>query len=126
MLHLKLMKSYESSTATLRALLAHPSLQRDKVEETMDALQNANADARDIYDAIRVGGDIMLNEAGVQLDDDELEAELESLAHAEREKEEMVRIESKQSERVAADSPQALQAHAVEERPLSERVAEAA
>ena len=46
------MRTYESRTATLRALLAHPSLQRDVVERTFDALADANADARELDEAV--------------------------------------------------------------------------
>ena len=59
------MKTYESSTATLRAVLAHPLLQREKVDETMDAMASANAEARDIDDAIKIGMDVAQTEAGV-------------------------------------------------------------
>ena len=71
------MKSYESSTATLRMILGHPSLQRGKIEETMDAMASASADARDVEDAIKIGGDSAAAEAGI--DDSELEAELQAL-----------------------------------------------
>lgn len=71
------MKTYESSTATLRAILAHPSLQRDKIDETMDAMASANADAKDIDDAIRMGVDMA--QADANIDDADLEAELAAL-----------------------------------------------
>ncbi|KAJ8586100.1 hypothetical protein M405DRAFT_772128 [Rhizopogon salebrosus TDB-379] len=73
----EIMRTYESSTATLKAILSHPSLQRDKIEETMDALAISTADAREIDDAIRMGGDVAIAEAGI--DDAELEAELNAL-----------------------------------------------
>ncbi|OBZ75418.1 hypothetical protein A0H81_04292 [Grifola frondosa] len=73
----EIMKSYESSTATLRAILAHPSLQRDKIDETMDAMASANADAREVDDAIRMGADMAQMETGI--DESELEAELAAL-----------------------------------------------
>lgn len=73
------MKSYESSTTTLRTLLAHPSLQRDTIDQTLDALAAANADAKHVDDAIRMGGDIAMAEAGIEIDDAELEAELAKL-----------------------------------------------
>lgn len=73
----QIMKSYESSTATLRAILAHPSLQRDKIDETMDAMASANADAREIDDTIRANVDMAQADAGI--DDAELEAELAAL-----------------------------------------------
>lgn len=71
------MKSYESSAATLRAILAHPSLRREKIDETMEAMASANADAREIDDAIRQGTEIAQADAGI--DDTELEEELAAL-----------------------------------------------
>jgi charged multivesicular body protein 7 len=70
------MKLYESSTATLRTILSHPSLQRDKIDETMEAMAEATADAEDIDDAIRTGGPVY--------DDDELEGELRALIKEEQ------------------------------------------
>lgn len=70
------MKSYEKSTATLRAILAHPSLQRDSIERTMDAMAEATADAKEVDEAIRIGGDMTMEGA----DDEELEKELQMLA----------------------------------------------
>ena len=61
----QIMKSYESSTATLRAILAHPSLQREKIDETMDAMASANADAKDIDEAIRMGTEMAQADAGI-------------------------------------------------------------
>lgn len=91
------MKSYESSTATLRAILAHPLLQREKIDETMDAMASANADAKEIDDTIRIGTEIAQGEAGV--DDIELEEELNKMiqeaadekAQLEKEQEEELR-----------------------------------
>ncbi|KAJ7087847.1 Snf7-domain-containing protein [Mycena epipterygia] len=73
----EIMKSYESSTATLRTILAHPSLQRESIEKTMDAMAEANADAKEVDDAIRIGGDVAL---GIEFDEAELEEELKTLA----------------------------------------------
>ncbi|KIJ69013.1 hypothetical protein HYDPIDRAFT_81175 [Hydnomerulius pinastri MD-312] len=84
---IEIMKTYEKSTATLQAILSHPSLQRERIDETMDALAAANADAREIDDAIRIGGDMQAAEAGI--DDADLEDELNELVReAEREKSE--------------------------------------
>ena len=73
----QIMKVYESSTATLRAVLAHPLLQRDKVDQTMEELAAANADAKDLDDAIRIGIDVAQTDIGI--DDAELEDELSRL-----------------------------------------------
>jgi orotidine-5'-phosphate decarboxylase len=81
------MKSYETSTATLKAVLAHPSLGRTHVDETLEALAEANATAREVDDAIRASTQLANAEAGREIDDDEIEAELAALARdAEREK----------------------------------------
>ena len=88
------MKAYESSTATLRALLAHPSLQRDAVERTFDALADANADARELDDAVRSGMDLAVGVgASAVEDEDEINAELAALVAeaAVREKENALR-----------------------------------
>ncbi|GBE82176.1 Snf7-domain-containing protein [Sparassis latifolia] len=74
---IEIMKSYESSTATLRAILAHPSLQRDKIDETLDAMTSANIDARELDDAIRMGVDMVQPDADI--DEAELEDELKAL-----------------------------------------------
>ncbi len=76
---LQIVKAYESSTATLRALLAHPSLQRDTVERTFDALADANADAREIDDAVRSGMDLTVGVSAPSEDEDEINAELAAL-----------------------------------------------
>jgi charged multivesicular body protein 7 len=95
------MKSYESSTTTLRTILAHPSLRRDKIDETMDAMASASADAKDVEEAIKMGGDIAAVEAGI--DERELEEELQALKRAsereredEAEKEQKARLEEEQ------------------------------
>ncbi|KAF5373095.1 hypothetical protein D9758_001492 [Tetrapyrgos nigripes] len=72
------LKSYDTSATTLRAILSHPSLQRDSIEKTMEAMAEANADAKEIDEAVRIGGDIAV---GVEdnMDDTEIEAELSAL-----------------------------------------------
>ncbi|KAF8447548.1 hypothetical protein L210DRAFT_3628069 [Boletus edulis BED1] len=83
---LLIMKTYEKSTATLQAILSHPSLRREEIDETMGALAAANANAREVDETIRIGGDIAAAETGV-VDDAELEDELNELVkEAEREK----------------------------------------
>jgi charged multivesicular body protein 7 len=70
------MKSYESSTTTLRMILSHPSLQRDKIDETMDALAEANEDARELDEVVRIGAIVASEEiAG----DRDVELELDAL-----------------------------------------------
>ncbi|KAI0321646.1 Snf7-domain-containing protein [Amylostereum chailletii] len=82
---IQIMKSYESSATTLRTILSHPSLQCDAIDGTMDAIASATADAREVDDAIRLGGDTARTEAGLDVDEDELEAELAALLQEEKE-----------------------------------------
>ncbi|KAI5119736.1 hypothetical protein M0805_008666 [Coniferiporia weirii] len=68
----EIMQQYESSTATLRALLAHPSLQQASVEATMDAMAEASAAQRELDETIRAG-------ALEDVDESALQAELAGL-----------------------------------------------
>lgn len=72
------MASYAQSSETLKAILAHPSLQRDSIESTMDALADAKADADDIDGLIRDGAALA---SGESYDDAEIGAELDDLLH---------------------------------------------
>ncbi|KIJ16763.1 hypothetical protein PAXINDRAFT_75026 [Paxillus involutus ATCC 200175] len=92
---LEIMKTYEKSTAVLQAILSHPSLHCEKIDETMDALAAANANAREVDEAIRIGGDIAATEAGVI--DADLDDELNELVK------EVEREEAEASERAALD-----------------------
>lgn len=74
----QIMKSYTSSTVTLRSILSHSALQRDNVDKTMDALAEANADARELDEAIRIGGDVALG-VGDNVDESEIEEEWAAL-----------------------------------------------
>ncbi|TCD63618.1 hypothetical protein EIP91_005169 [Steccherinum ochraceum] len=88
----EIMKSYETSAATLRAVLTHPLLQREKIEETMEAVASANDDAQQIDDLIRTGAEVA---QGTTIDDSELEAELQGLVadvEAERKQREMAKL----------------------------------
>ena len=90
------MKSYESSTVTLRAILAHPSLQREKIDETMEAMASANEDAKEIDDIIRTGADIA--QGASALDDTELEDEWKALVQ-EAERESMAKAKEEQAKK---------------------------
>ena len=46
------MNVYESSVATRRTLLVHPSLQRDALERTFNAVADANDDAQELDAAV--------------------------------------------------------------------------
>jgi len=94
------MKLYESSTVTLRTILSHPSLQRDKIDETMDALHSATEDAKDVDLTIRLAGEA---EQATIIDDDEIEREFRALVQdVEKEK-------SAAQERVALEDSKRLE-----------------
>ena len=107
------MKLYESSTVTLRTILSHPSLQRDKIDETMDALHSATEDAKDVDLTIRLAGEA---EQATINDDDEIDREFRALVQdAEDEKraakeraalEELKRLEERLADvKTPADAP---------------------
>ncbi|KAJ3991784.1 Snf7-domain-containing protein [Lentinula boryana] len=75
---IEILSSYRASAATLRSILSHPSLQRDSIEQTMEAMAEANADAKEIDEAVRIGGDVAVG--AIEIDDTELEEELKRLA----------------------------------------------
>ncbi|KAJ3934842.1 MAG: Snf7-domain-containing protein [Lentinula lateritia] len=74
---IEILNSYRASTATLRSILSHPSLNRDSIEQTMEAMAEANADAKEIDEAVRIGGDVAIGVT--DFDDAELEEELHRL-----------------------------------------------
>ncbi|KJA27470.1 hypothetical protein HYPSUDRAFT_35364 [Hypholoma sublateritium FD-334 SS-4] len=73
-----ILKSYETSVVTLRAILAHPSLERSSIDKTMEALADANADAKEIDNAVRFGGDIAVG-VNENIDDEEVEAQWKAM-----------------------------------------------
>ncbi|KAJ9113220.1 hypothetical protein QFC22_006059 [Naganishia vaughanmartiniae] len=109
----EIMKVYEASTATLTTVLSHPSLQRDHIDSTMDALAETMADQQEIDDAIQSGGQLAVSAAGLEeADEDALQKELEGLV-IEREEEEVKvkqleeqKQEREMAERLAALKPQ--------------------
>ncbi|KAJ2913218.1 hypothetical protein MD484_g7193, partial [Candolleomyces efflorescens] len=110
----EIMKSYESSTATLKAILSHPSLQRENVDKTMDALAEANADAREIDDAVRIGGDVAIG-VGESVDEADIESEWAELVK---------QMEADQvGRKLESDSLRPAQSVDVEKQKLPERVA---
>ncbi|KAF8480603.1 hypothetical protein JB92DRAFT_2766282 [Gautieria morchelliformis] len=84
---IEIMKAYETSTMTLKTLLAHPSLNRDKIDETMEAMAEAAADHAEIDEAIKLGGEGVAAAAGVAIDEGDMQKELEQMIE-EKEKEE--------------------------------------
>ncbi|KAJ9107977.1 hypothetical protein QFC20_003662 [Naganishia adeliensis] len=91
---LEIMRAYESSTAALKNVLSHPSLQRDHVDATMDALAETMADQQEIDDAIQSGGQLAVSASGLEADEDELARELEGLVK-ERDEEDKAQEERK-------------------------------
>lgn len=99
------MRAYETSTSTLKFLLAHPTLQQDHVEKTMANMSDALADHAEIDAAIRMGGDDARRAAGVEdIDEDELGTELEALAEEETRREAAEKEDWALKERVAAEA----------------------
>lgn len=96
------MKSYETSTETLRAILAHPSLQREKIEETMDAMSAATADAREIDETIQSGNAMAQAEACI--DESDLADELQALIQEAEAAEERQKLERLTAEKLRAPS----------------------
>jgi charged multivesicular body protein 7 len=86
----QIIKAYEMSTSTLRSVLSDPALQRERVDATMDALADALADQQEIDQAIQSGGQLALagSSAGVDVDEDDLEKELEGLVQDKKREEE--------------------------------------
>lgn len=101
---LQIMRAYELSTTTIRSLLAHPSLQRDKVDTTMEHLADALADHAEIADAVQIGGQVAVGAAGAEADEEELREELEALEK-----------ETREEERVAKEKEAALAGKKAEE-----------
>lgn len=107
------MRAYETSTATLKSVLSHPSLQRDHIDTTMDALAETMADQQEIDDAIQSGGQLAVSASGLEVDDDELAKELEGLVKERDEevKEEQKAKEAEDQERELAQRMAALKSH---------------
>jgi charged multivesicular body protein 7 len=86
----QIIKAYEMSTSTLRSVLSDPALQRERVDATMDALADALADQQEIDQAIQSGGQLALagSSAGVDVEEDDLEKELEGLVQDKKREEE--------------------------------------
>jgi len=76
------MRTYETSTSTLKTLLAHPTLQRDHIDATMSKMSDALADHAEIEQAIQLNGKDAQRAAGVDFDEDELDAELAAIVQA--------------------------------------------
>ena len=100
------MQQYESSTATLRAILSHPSLQRSKIDATLDALAEASFEQRSIDEAIRAG---MQGVNEFEASDEEVQAELAALvaeaqSDSERSRKEREELRALEDTSVTADA----------------------
>ncbi|KAG8748278.1 hypothetical protein FRC10_007668 [Ceratobasidium sp. 414] len=90
-----IMKTYETSTATLKELLADPRLQREHVDQTMDNMAEALANHKEVEDAIALGG-VPSDPA----EDEELANELQALIEeSERGSKEARAAEERETER---------------------------
>ena len=73
-----IMGAYQSATSSLKTLLAHPSLQRDNVENTMDDLRETLADQKEIEEIVASTGKELSGTEGDEVDE-EIREELERL-----------------------------------------------
>jgi len=90
-----IMKAYETSTATLKELLADPRLQHDHIDQTMESMADALADHREVEDAIALGG-----VPSDPTEDEELAKELQALVDEnERESKEAQAFKEREAER---------------------------
>ncbi|KAG9102734.1 hypothetical protein FRC06_001266 [Ceratobasidium sp. 370] len=90
-----IMKAYETSTSTLKELLADPRLQREHIDQTMDNMAEALANHKEVEDAIALGG-----VPPDPTEDEELANELQALVEEnERESEEAQAAKERDAER---------------------------
>ncbi|CAJ0748803.1 5813_t:CDS:2 [Entrophospora sp. SA101] len=82
----EIIEGYKAGADALQNTLAISGLSIDKVDETMDHLQEVLADQKEIDDAMKSGQDSILDAALNNDVDDELEKELEDLLAAEEER----------------------------------------
>ncbi|KAG9030832.1 hypothetical protein FS837_003165 [Tulasnella sp. UAMH 9824] len=87
----EIMKLYDTSARTLRAVLQNTLLQRESIEATMERMADALANCKNlkIEDAISLGDDLAVGSARVpDVDDDELEDESEMFIEGQKKEEE--------------------------------------
>jgi charged multivesicular body protein 7 len=116
----EIIKAYELSTSSLKVLLSNERLQPDRIDQSMEQMQDTLASADEVRRAIEVGNDGVRAAAGEEeMDDAEMEAELKKMEEEarqeqlqkEQEREKMAELEKeqqqrKQSEAVKSDLPQ--------------------
>lgn len=95
------MSAYTAATASLKSLLAHPCLQREHVEATMDDLQEALADQKEIEDVV---SDTAHQINGGEEAEDEVQTELRALEAEMQEEQEKANAARKLEERQRAEA----------------------
>lgn len=75
----EIMKAYELSTSSLKTLLGDARLQPDRIDSSMEAMQDTLANADKVRQAVEAGQEGMRRAAGIEEDQDEMEAELAAL-----------------------------------------------
>ncbi|ORY30213.1 Snf7-domain-containing protein [Naematelia encephala] len=98
-----IVEAYSTASATLKGVLAHPSLDREYVERTTDELSEVMANQEEVDEAVRVGGQVAMG-TRVEVDDDEVAGELEELIKEEKERQEAERIA--EQKRIKAEAEQ--------------------
>ncbi|OAV96391.1 hypothetical protein PTTG_04034 [Puccinia triticina 1-1 BBBD Race 1] len=88
----EIMNAYETSTKTLKSLLAEPALKLDRVSQTMDNLQEVLADQKEIDEAINQGYD------SSAIDDQEIAAELAGLLDTQAPRQQQKQQQQQQSQ----------------------------
>lgn len=111
------LNAYRSATTSLKALLANPVLQRENVENTMEDLQEALADQREVEEVITDGG-----KQAAQLDDyeDEIEQELAQLQREADERQKDARRVQEEHWRPAAAEKEVIEQHREKEPSVAE------
>lgn len=76
----EIVKAYELSTASLKTLLSDARLQPDRIEQSMEDMQETLANADEVRRAVEVGNEGIRMAAGEEeMDEEEMEAELKRL-----------------------------------------------
>ncbi|KAH7341142.1 hypothetical protein B0J17DRAFT_654403 [Rhizoctonia solani] len=93
-----IMKAYETSTDTLKQLLADPRLQRERIDQTMESMADALADHKEVEEAIALGA-----VPSDPTEDDELARELQQLVEENERESQEQEAERQREEKVIAD-----------------------
>ncbi|KAF8682284.1 SNF7 family [Rhizoctonia solani] len=93
-----IMKAYETSTATLKELLADPRLQREHIDQTMENMADALADHKEVEEAIALGG-----LPSDPTEDEELARELQELVEENEREAQEQEVERKREEKTISD-----------------------